>query len=110
MFAFTWLAEFGTPLWDEIWAKWQNLCYGSALAWWALYEKCRGEERKMVKPVAIYSTLLLGWEISSLITGLSIDNTVAVALFFGATAIIIGYISLWRETRLNRFLSKHLHL
>jgi hypothetical protein len=110
MFAFTWLAEFGTPFWDGLWAIWQNICYGSVLSWWSIYENSRGEMRKIVKPVAIYSTCLLGWELSSLLTGLSIDNTVAVALFFGATAIVIGYVSLWRETRLNKFLSKHLHL
>lgn len=99
MFAFTWMAEFGTPFWDTLWAKWQNLAYGSTLAWWALYEKCIGRERRMIKPIALYSTALLGWELSSLLTGLSIDNTVAVSLFFGATAIVIGCVSLLSDRR-----------
>lgn len=110
MFVFTWLANFGTPFWDRLWAIWQNVCYGSALAWWCLYEKCKGEERLMVRPVAWYSLALCIWEFTALVTGWSIDSVGAVALFFGATACIIGYVALWRDTRFSLFLRKHLHL
>lgn len=110
MFTFTCVAEFGTVLWDSIWGFWQNIAYGSTLAWWCLYCNVRGEIRLIVKPVFYYSLLLLGWEFLSLFTGLSINNTAAVAIFFGITAILIGYIALWRNTSVSRLFVKYLRL
>ena len=110
MFTFTCVAEFGTPLWDKIWAFWQNIAYGSVLAWWSLYERTRGKEKLVIKPVFYYSVALLIWETTALITNLSIDNTTAVAIFFGITAIVIGYVALWRDTRVSRLLIKYLRL
>lgn len=110
MLTFTCVAEFGTPFWDRLWAFWQNIAYGSVLAWRSLYFRTKGEERLMVKPIYFYSVALLIWEFTALFSNLSIDNTAAVAIFFGIAAIIIGYIALWRDTRFSRFLIKYLRL
>ena len=110
MAVFTLAADFGTDLWDGIWAFWQNICYGSVLAWGSLYQELKGEKKSFVRPVYNYSVLLLIWEFTALFTGWSIDNELAVRIFFGITAILIGYIALKNDTRASKLFTKYLPL
>lgn len=108
MVTFTLLADFDKSVWCKIWALWQNIAYGSVLGFGSLFYTLRGENRELVRWVYYYTVVLLLWEISSLITGLSINNEWAVAVAFGWMAILAGYLSLWSDSKLNKLLKKHL--
>jgi hypothetical protein len=96
MAAFALIADFDRDAWVTAWAIWQNLAYGSVLAWWSIYRLTTGNDRARVKWVTWYSTSLLAWEITALFTGLSIDNEYAVAVAFGLLAILCVALTLWR--------------
>lgn len=88
MICFTLLADFDRTAWVNAWAIWQNIAYGSFLAWLSLYSVLKGAEQQRVKWVMYYSGVLLLWELTAMITGWSIDNEFAVAVAFGLLAVV----------------------
>jgi len=108
MAVFTLLADFNSPLWISIWAVWHNLAYGSVLGFGSLFYTLKGKNRELVRWMYYYSLFLLLWELSSFLTGLSINNEWAVAIAFGVIAVLVGYLSLWSDSKLSNLLSKRL--
>jgi hypothetical protein len=96
MACFTLLADFDKDGWITTWAFWQNIAYGSVMAWLVIYRLTTGDDRRRVKWVMWYSSALLLWEFLSLFTGLSIDNEYAVAVAFGLLAVLCMALVLWR--------------
>jgi hypothetical protein len=85
MILFTLAMDPDDDTWFIVWALWQNLAYGSFLAFLSIFMLTRIRQFLWV---TIYTGALLAWEITSLFTGLSIDNTYAVAMAFGLLAIL----------------------
>ena len=78
-------ADFDDPTWVAAWGIWTIIAGGSFLSFFCLYNVTR---YKGLKWVTFYTGGLLAWELSALITGLSINNEYAVAVAFGLLAIL----------------------
>lgn len=94
MILFTLTADFGDGVsppsaaqdaWITCWAIWQNIAYGSFMAFLSIFFLTRIRQFLWV---TVYTGCLLAWELTALFTGLSIDNTYAVAVAFGLLAIL----------------------
>lgn len=110
MLTFTTFADFDSEVWVRVWAIWQNAAYGSCLAWASLFYALKGKEREVVRWLFYYSAVLFIWEIASFWTGLSIDNEYAVAIVFGILAVMVGYLSLYSDSSINKKLKKSLNI
>lgn len=85
MILFTLAADFDKDSWVTAWAIWQNIAYGSFLAFLSIFLLTRIRQFLWV---TVYTGCLLSWELTALLTGFSIDNTYAVAVAFGLLAIL----------------------
>lgn len=86
LLVFYFAATFDTRLWDWAYYLWDK---GFAvLVWYAIY---RLSKERVVIPVLVFSILRLIWEIISYFTGVSVNNTRAIAIGFVLLCAICLY-------------------
>ncbi len=89
------VAVFDTSIWNFIYFLWCKLV--DTLVWGAFYYLAKNE-RKIIKPIFALSIVRLTWEIVSYITGVSVNNSLAVAICFMVLTCVIIILSV-REFR-----------
>lgn len=115
-FSFTLLADFGLEtealsqeqiLWNIVFRLWQQLGYGSVLAWGTLYFNLKSFDRSKVQWVFIFSISLSIWQVISLFTGWQINDHWASVFGFCAVMLIISFLILRECSRAKKWLNKN---
>lgn len=102
--------EEGSIAWENAFFVWQQFGYGSVFAWAALYGNTKGEVRKKVMWVLIFSCLMAAWQIASIVCELNINNERAVTVAFGLIVILTSLLCLKEDKITGTWLRKHLKI
>jgi hypothetical protein len=79
-----------TGAWFDSYFIWQSLFDGSVFAWIVTYNYVPKREKKIVRWPMYLSVILFVWEIVSAVTGININNHIAVFVFY---LLVIGVIT-----------------
>lgn len=94
-------------IWNWIYYWWDKCVV--FLAWWAIYNAMPYPECRVIKPLVIFSGIRFGWEIVSYFTGITVNNTWAVAGLFiiglGITTYLI-WLELSQQLKYKKSLDK----
>lgn len=107
---FSLIANFNTPFWDNSFFIWQSISECGWLVWLAIFDIGNKFVKEKVKWVLIFSSLKFLWEIISLITKVSINDSTAVTFTFVSIVILMSYLTFWQQNKANKWLSKHLNI
>lgn len=88
---FSSLAAFDASGWVYAYAIWDKL--KDVLLLYAFFDLCNKPYKKIVKPVLWLLSIRLVWEFVSIVTGLSINNNIVVAILFISYLIYVLYIT-----------------
>lgn len=102
-------AAFHLPIWPIVYYLWDKSVGGSVMGWAVVYKYAK-EYRVYTAYVLLLATIRFIWEIISLLTRLSVNNSWGVAVLFIVTVLITSVFILRKDTRLNKWLSKHLFI
>ena len=102
--------NFGDPFLDNLFFLWQSISEAGLLVWTALYSIGNRFVRNKVKWVMLLSGLKFAWEIISLCTGVTINNSFAVMVLFSLITILVAYFTFWQKNKANVWLSRELNI
>lgn len=115
--AFTTLADFGFAsekltdaqmAWNIGFAVWQQVGYGSILAWLVLFKKLKSFERSKVLPVLIFSIATGIWQTLCIFTGWDqVNNKWAIWIFFSVAIGIVGWLVERERKKEKQWLKKN---
>lgn len=103
-------AVFNTMAWDLSYFGWAKIFDGGILIWGSLYYTLKKPYQNWVKWIYVFSFLRLASDVQSCFTGIGVNNTVSVAVLFVCLILIVCYLIIIDDSRLNKWLSKKLGL
>lgn len=102
--------DFGNTFLDNSFFLWQSISEAGLLVWMTIYSIGSKFVRNKVKWVLLFSALKFIWEIVSLCTGITINNSWAVMVVFCLLVAIVAYFTFWQKNKANVWLSRELNI
>lgn len=101
-------AVFDTLVWDIVYFSWSKIADCGLLMWSFLFFYLRGEMKRIVRPLFLFSILRFICDIQSWFSGIGVNNNIIVALLFLGLSVLAGYLILHKGSSANKFLDKYL--
>lgn len=108
LFTFYLCATFDIYYWKWLYFGWSKVSDCGLIMWSFLFFHFKGEVKKVIRPLFLFSILRFFGDAQSWFTGIGVNNDFVIAVLFLVLSVVTGYLILRPNSKLNVFLSEHL--